>query len=291
MGRANTAPALAKLQAECDVFNALVSVGADVVVKLDGGERRATKTRSEAQVLSGHSAVVWLDGISGCYLLDRVTPSTKREYACSPERFQADVARHEMTILRDDGEAGRHIRFKRPDSGAYYFDLITFPGGLLIDGDCGSFVFKRTPDMFKFFRADDGRPGEINPPYWAEKVTAACDDGIKKFEWDTFERDVRDYLMQDAEGRDDAVLSARITREALDELAHIEKGEHGAVGFIRDFKCEKFYFCDWERSSTEFTFRYIWNLRAIVWGIAKYDALKAAGRDAANDDGSERAAA
>ncbi|WP_374650281.1 hypothetical protein [Rhizorhabdus sp.] len=33
-----------------------------------------TRTRSKAEVLSGHSAVIWLDGISGCYLLDRVTP-------------------------------------------------------------------------------------------------------------------------------------------------------------------------------------------------------------------------
>ena len=40
---------------------------------LDGGEIRETVTTSEAQVLSGHSAVIWLDGISGCYDLERVT--------------------------------------------------------------------------------------------------------------------------------------------------------------------------------------------------------------------------
>jgi hypothetical protein len=39
---------------------------------MDSGEIRETRTRSEAQVLGGHSAVVWLEGISGCYLLDRV---------------------------------------------------------------------------------------------------------------------------------------------------------------------------------------------------------------------------
>jgi hypothetical protein len=43
-------------------------------VLLDGGEVRETVTTSEAQVLSGHSAVIWLAGISGYYLLDRVTP-------------------------------------------------------------------------------------------------------------------------------------------------------------------------------------------------------------------------
>lgn len=65
-------PTAAQLQAACDKFNAANEVGAAVTVQLDGGETRATVTTSEAQVLSGHSAVIWLKGISGCYLLDRV---------------------------------------------------------------------------------------------------------------------------------------------------------------------------------------------------------------------------
>lgn len=67
-------PSAASLQAACDKFNAAHQVGAAVKVQLDGGEIRETVTTSEAQVLSGHSAVIWLKGISGCYLLDRVTP-------------------------------------------------------------------------------------------------------------------------------------------------------------------------------------------------------------------------
>jgi len=66
-------PTAAQLQAACDKFNAAHHVGATVTVQLDGGEVRETVTTSEAQVLSGHSAVIWLKGISGCYLLDRVT--------------------------------------------------------------------------------------------------------------------------------------------------------------------------------------------------------------------------
>lgn len=66
-------PSAAQLQAACDKFNAAHQVGAAVTVQLDGGEVRETFTTSEAQVLSGHSAVIWLDGIRGCYLLDRVT--------------------------------------------------------------------------------------------------------------------------------------------------------------------------------------------------------------------------
>lgn len=63
----------AQLQAACDKFNAAHQVGAAVSVELDGGEMRKTITVSEAQVLSGQSAVIWLKGISGCYLLERVT--------------------------------------------------------------------------------------------------------------------------------------------------------------------------------------------------------------------------
>lgn len=68
-------PDLKKLQAACDAFNAACEVGGAVLVMTDGTTSPIkTVTASEAQVLSAHSAVVWLKGISGCYLLDRVTP-------------------------------------------------------------------------------------------------------------------------------------------------------------------------------------------------------------------------
>lgn len=64
---------LAKLQKQCDDWNAVNPIGTRVIVKKDVGTNVHTKTRSEAQVLSGHSAVVWLEGIAGCYGLDRVS--------------------------------------------------------------------------------------------------------------------------------------------------------------------------------------------------------------------------
>jgi len=66
------APSQQKLQKQCDAWNSANSVGATVKVRLDNGETRETRTRTEAHVLSGHSAVIWLEGITGCYLLDRV---------------------------------------------------------------------------------------------------------------------------------------------------------------------------------------------------------------------------
>jgi hypothetical protein len=68
-------PNTAKLQAACDSFNAKHPVGSPVMLRKDFVlEPVETKTRSEAQVLGGHSAVIWLEGVSGCYLLDRVKP-------------------------------------------------------------------------------------------------------------------------------------------------------------------------------------------------------------------------
>jgi len=67
---------LAVLQKQCDDFNARFPIGQKVTVRKDNGEGVVTTTRSRAEVLSGHSAVIWLDGISGSYLLNRVTPLT-----------------------------------------------------------------------------------------------------------------------------------------------------------------------------------------------------------------------
>lgn len=64
----------AKMQKACDEFNAKCKVGGHVTVALDDGRTINTTTVSEAQIMGGHTAVVWLLGVSGCYALERVTP-------------------------------------------------------------------------------------------------------------------------------------------------------------------------------------------------------------------------
>lgn len=55
--------------------------GLDVIVVKDDQKEERTKTRSEAFMLGssgdypGHTAMIQLDGISGCYSLDRVRPA------------------------------------------------------------------------------------------------------------------------------------------------------------------------------------------------------------------------
>lgn len=49
--------------------------GTVVVVTKDTGEKVATKTRSAPWLLGGHTAVIMLEGVSGCYSLERVRRS------------------------------------------------------------------------------------------------------------------------------------------------------------------------------------------------------------------------
>jgi hypothetical protein len=68
-------PNPAQLQAQCDAWNAKHPVGTLVSFEnIKGeGETHRGKSSSEAQVMSGHSAVIWLENKSGCVHLDHCT--------------------------------------------------------------------------------------------------------------------------------------------------------------------------------------------------------------------------
>jgi len=59
------------MQSKVDVFNEKCPVGSNVTVVKDFGEKFKTTVKHPAQILSGHTPVVWVVGISGCYLLER----------------------------------------------------------------------------------------------------------------------------------------------------------------------------------------------------------------------------
>lgn len=61
-------------QAEVAAWNLRNPPGTPVLVTKDDGTEFLTRTRSEAEVLGGHTAVVWLDGLRGCFVLHRCTP-------------------------------------------------------------------------------------------------------------------------------------------------------------------------------------------------------------------------
>ena len=124
------------------------------------------------------------------------------------ERFTRETASHRMIVFHDDG-LYRHIRFQhhvlcndaevRLGYSSYWFDLITWPGALTINGDCGTYTFARDTDMFVFFRRHRTLRGdgfEINPQYWAEKLRAPEPAGAKKYSEDVFRQQVVDYVTE-----------------------------------------------------------------------------------------------
>ena len=185
------------------------------------------------------------------------------------EQFAKDVANHEMTILHEDG-VYRHFTFGVPNSGIDRFNLTTFPGRLVFTGDRGDYVFERVEDMLTFFRNGSGT---INEDYWAEKCVASDRDGIKKFSGERFKEVIRQHL-EDMEA--DANLIAAVeeylldaTDELTDESAHREVSDFSLAD--EDGDDHEVFPDSYEYDFTEYTHRFIWCLRAIVWGIAKYD--------------------
>jgi len=76
------------------------------------------------------------------------------EKLCNSDQFLADVAGHKMTVLLDNG-LHRHLRFRSSkDSWNMWFEIVTWPGCLMLHGDMGSWCFSRLDDMFAFFRSD-----------------------------------------------------------------------------------------------------------------------------------------
>lgn len=73
MGQPIVNKSLKSLQQQVDAWNANYAPGQAVNLVKDDGSIFPTRASSPARVLGGHSAVIWVDGIAGCYALERVT--------------------------------------------------------------------------------------------------------------------------------------------------------------------------------------------------------------------------
>lgn len=182
-------------------------------------------------------------------------------------RFIRDTENHKMTIIRAEG-VNRHLRFRNPECSAYWFDIVTWPGVLCINGDMGTYVFSRLNDMFEFFSVMPERY-PINPGYWAEKIIARDKhDSIDEFDVEKFRRVIADVWasrMDDVEERerldDELLLSVddSMTREEAFILA-AEYEVNGVYPF-RDI---------WEYTCKKYTFHYLWNCFAIPYAIKTF---------------------
>jgi len=64
-------------QAQCDRWNADNPEGTEVTLERDNGTIQHTKTRSAAYVCNSGYAVIFLEGVSGYYILERVKRKPK----------------------------------------------------------------------------------------------------------------------------------------------------------------------------------------------------------------------
>lgn len=203
------------------------------------------------------------------------------------DRFTRDTTDHVMTVLRDD-DLYRHLRFRRPDTGMYWFDLVTWPGYLTITGDFGTgYTFARLDDMFEFFRGKD-----INPHYWAEKITSG-QQGVTTYSEKRFREYVDEHVAAAIADRPELGVvvddQKGLTGEVEEALSNWYNADHieGAREFLDNFayaysdadQILTWRFEDtWEWDLTDWGWSYLWACHAIQWGIGQYDAAKVATR-------------
>lgn len=192
------------------------------------------------------------------------------------KQFRKDVARHEMHVIRDDG-LDRHIRFIKPDSNTYYFDLITWKGHLCYTGDMGTFVFWRVDDMFTFFRSKDITRVDVR--YWAEKVIAEdMPTGVMEYSPEKFRDEVEHWFATYSEDMDEEEREILHDRLADEVLGYANDGEYAAMEAAMNFEYQDgLFLCNfWESNPRVFTYRFLWCCLALPWAISVYDEAKKA---------------
>ncbi|MEI2602708.1 hypothetical protein V8O11_02645 [Erwinia aphidicola] len=201
-------------------------------------------------------------------------------------RFIRDVSGHQLEVIRDDG-LYRHLRFQRPGTNAYYFEIVTWPGYLTVTGDMGTWTFSRIADMFEFFTDKHfGRQDsfQINPCYWSEKFESGAGRGRTEspcYEFDeaAFEKMLdewhAEWLANEGEDADEferddvAEKIADLKREGFsnESQAYTAIDDAGLPGFHAYDAFEG-------RSMQKYSHHYVWICYAIVWGIERYQNQK-----------------
>lgn len=195
-----------------------------------------------------------------------------------PEDFY-EIAQHlrmqiiEDKELPDGGGRLRLLRFRREDKQFQgWFDIVSYPGTLIINGDYGCYAFARTPDMFDFFRTSRKEP---NVDYWASK----CLQPRKTFTAyspELFVHQVVDWIVERVKGGDrfGPELRQRIRDEVIGEA---ENGQIAAISAALNFEDEAGHsvFQDFYEVTTEaYDFGFLWCLYAVMWAVQQYDKAK-----------------
>lgn len=183
----------------------------------------------------------------------------ERELARAKQDFAKTKEEMKIHFDRVDG-VHRYIRVRNPKSNCYWFDVVTWPGTLCINGDMGCYVFCRTHDMFEFFNTTS-----IDFGYWAEKVVSDRDsESVAKYSPALFHMHANDEIddLEDDEVRDRAreflkSLDADDSSAIQDFMSWNDDGELDYPPF-GDF---------WDHTFKAFTYHFCWNCLAIQWVV------------------------
>lgn len=198
--------------------------------------------------------------------------------AVTKESFLRDVTTHTVKVVQASG-VHRHIHCRAADgSSNYCFDIVTWPGYLAISGDCGAYTFWRLNDMFQFFRS---KHGEINASYWAEKVEAEDrSDRVQAWHPEGFKANVKEDFESQWEGVESPEARAQCWEEITDQIFTYADDENEAMRALSEFEHQMpdgstYRFAEyWEMGAKDFTTRFLWCCRAIVWAIEQFDAMQ-----------------
>jgi hypothetical protein len=200
-------------------------------------------------------------------------------YARSHRDWMGYAKGLELTVLHDDG-LYRHLRWRGPS--CFWFELVTWPGHLYLGGDVHDYAFSRTADMFEFFGAglSGVKPEDINPDYWAEKITAG--EPPREYSPAKFRAAVVDGFLQARHRFPKAMPLWELVREELllDDVADDQERARAALADFSFFSAvddRRFEFSDWwDWDIKDWDTHYLRACWAIVWGIGQYRAQTAA---------------
>lgn len=175
-------------------------------------------------------------------------------------KLAADAFRDHQCRVMLDSYPYRHWRCAQPANCAYWFDVITGPGWLLVRGDVGELLVQRTHDMIAWSRSAINSIG-----YFAEKVPREIETEV--FCQDVAREWIREEMRQTREWTPDREERRRRYAILLDLRDALEYGE-GEHAFYRAISesgiCDG---CDFPRL-TNWASSFLWCRECVKWLLA-----------------------
>ncbi|MFE6229268.1 MULTISPECIES: hypothetical protein [unclassified Streptomyces] len=150
----------------------------------------------------------------------------QRQTAEAEARFAADSWGASMTVLRRDG-GYRHLLFDLPQASWKGFELVTWPGTLVVRGGLGCWTFHRDgADMMETARTSD-RAARVDPHFWEERLASGGGQTAKRYSPSRARALIRAAVAEHAESHPG--LAAAAADELFSARAHAELGTEAGL--------------------------------------------------------------